>query len=292
MPQNVDRFDSYKNFFIRPDDIFILGYPRSGTTRLQELIWIIANDFDFKTLMEYDCGTRIPFFESPELSFELREKPLVTSFEEMSSPRTIKSHLPVQFLPDEIWTKKPKLIHISRDPKDAIISLFYLLNDFSPVPIKLEDFLEDFLSDNVMYCPYREYVWNFLNLPDYENILYLTYEEMSADLDGTIQKVGKFLGKTVSEENASKIKDYLNFEKMKNRKTNDNKFAYKKMMQIMHPNLNNDVTFIRKGVIGGYRSDMPKEYADRIDYWYAESGNLNQGYNYKNYAAIKKIFGS
>ena len=62
-PENVDRFDSYKNFSIRPDDIFVLGYPRSGTTRLQELVWIIANDFDFETQLEYDCDTRIAFFE-------------------------------------------------------------------------------------------------------------------------------------------------------------------------------------------------------------------------------------
>ena len=142
---------------------------------------------------------------------------MVTSFEEMSSPRTIKSHLPVQFLPDEIWTKKPKLFHISRDPKDTVISLFYLLKDFSPTPIKLEDFLEDFLSDDVMYCPYRENLWNYLNLPNYENILYLTYEDMSTDLDVSIQKVAKFLGKTVSDENADRIKDYLKFENMKSK---------------------------------------------------------------------------
>ena len=61
-PENVERFDSYKNFSIRPDDIFILGFPRSGTTRLQELVWIIANDFDYKTQLEYDCDTRIAFF--------------------------------------------------------------------------------------------------------------------------------------------------------------------------------------------------------------------------------------
>ena len=135
----------------------------------------------------------------------------------MSNPRTIKSHLPVQFLPDEIWTKKPKLIHISRDPKDAVISLYYLINDFSPVPIKLEDFLDDFLSDNVLYCPYRENLWNYLNLPDYENILHLTYEDMTADIDGAIQKVAKFLGKTMSDQNSAKINDYLDFENMKSK---------------------------------------------------------------------------
>jgi hypothetical protein len=163
---------------------------------------------------------------APEFSFEFREKPLATSFEEMTSPRTIKSHLPVQLLPDEVWTKNPKLIHISRDPKDVAISFFHLSNAFCLNPSTLEDFLEDFLSDAVIYTPYREYVLNYLNLPDYKNILYLTYEEMSADLDATIQKVGKFLGKSVSNENAEKIKDYLKFENMKSKVLKFNFYSF------------------------------------------------------------------
>ncbi|KAL7020040.1 hypothetical protein ACKWTF_011356 [Chironomus riparius] len=77
-PQYVEKLESFKNFSVRPDDVFILGFPRSGTTRLQELVWIIANDFDFETLMEYDCDARIVFFETPEWSFQLRQKPLAT----------------------------------------------------------------------------------------------------------------------------------------------------------------------------------------------------------------------
>jgi hypothetical protein len=79
----------------------------------------------------------------------------------------------------------------------------------------LKDYLDDFLDDAVMYSPYREYVQNYLNLPDYENILHLTYEEMVGDLEGTIQKVANFLGKKVSDENLERIKEYLKFENMK-----------------------------------------------------------------------------
>lgn len=140
---------------------------------------------------------------------------MAKSFQDMKSPRTMKCHLPVQLLPDEIWTKKPKLLHISRDPKDVAVSDYHLMKNFSSVPIKIEDFLEDFLDDAVMYSPYREYVWNYLNLPGYENILYLTYEKMSADLEGTIQMVADFLGKELTKENMEKIKEYLKFDNMK-----------------------------------------------------------------------------
>jgi hypothetical protein len=158
----------------------------------------------------------------PEWSFLLREKFLAKSFEDMKSPRSMKCHLPVQLLPDEFWTKKPKSFYISRDPKDVAVSQYHFSKVYSDVLGKLEDFLDDFMADKIRLGPYRENMWNYMNLPDSENICYLTYEEMSADLDVAIKKVADFLRKTVSVENADKIKDYLKFENMKSEK-NSNK---------------------------------------------------------------------
>ncbi|KAL7020046.1 hypothetical protein ACKWTF_011362 [Chironomus riparius] len=276
----ADKLDFYKNFCIRPNDIFILGYPRSGTSRLQELVWIIANDFDFKTLVEYDADARCINFEIRDWSLKWREKTLISSLEDMPSPRLMKSHLPAQLLPNEVWTKKPKLFYISREVKDVAISQFHLLSCSYSNSINFDDYLEDFLNDNVMFSPYRENLWNYLNLPDYENILYLTYEEMSADLDLAIDKVAEFLEKSVSDENAEKIKDYLKFENMKARKTNDNKQTYNILLKHLNSNNHKDYNFIRKGVVGGYKNEMSSVYIDKFDEWFAKSKSLNQGFNY------------
>ena len=133
----------------------------------------------------------------------------------MKSPRSMKCHLPVQLLPDEFWTKKPKSFYISRDPKDVAVSHYHFSNSFLTSPENLEDFLDNFMADKIIHGPYRENMWNYVNLPDNENICFLTYEEMSGDLDGAIIKVANFLCKTVSQENIKKIKDYLKFENMK-----------------------------------------------------------------------------
>jgi len=55
-------------------------------------------------------------------------------------------------------------------------------------------------------------------------------------------------------------------------------------LQSLDPNFQNDISlnYIRKGVVGGYKDEMPQEYADRIDKWYAERKNLNQGYNHRD----------
>jgi len=53
---------NYSHFKIRSDDIFVLSFPKSGTTWTQEMVWLIANDCDFigaKTLLR----ERFPFLE-------------------------------------------------------------------------------------------------------------------------------------------------------------------------------------------------------------------------------------
>ncbi|CAG9808647.1 unnamed protein product [Chironomus riparius] len=286
-PKVADNLMTVKNFSVRPHDIFLCGFLRSGTTRLQELVWIIANDFDFNTQMEFDSKARIPTLETPEWSFKLREKPFANSMQELLNPRVIKSHLPVQLLPDQIWTVKPKIIFNSRDPKDNVISFYHLLNTYSSVPLYLEEFLDKFISDDLVYTPYREYISNYLNLSQFENILCLTYEDTSADLDGTIQKVAHFLGKTVSTENVKLIKNYLKFENMKEKFGKDkisgnHEHDQKIAAQSLDPNSRNNRAFFRRGIVGGFKDEMPQEYVDRIDDWYSKAGSLNQGFNLRD----------
>lgn len=57
------KLKNIKMFSIFDDDVFVIGFPRSGTTRLQEMVWIILNDFNFQMATEYDTYVRSPFFE-------------------------------------------------------------------------------------------------------------------------------------------------------------------------------------------------------------------------------------
>jgi hypothetical protein len=134
----------------------------------------------------------------------------------MASPRILKTHLPVQLLPDQVWTKKPKIIYVSRDVKDVAVSNYHFWYSLDVKrKVDMHEYFDTFMNGSVVYGPYRESVQNYLNMPDYENIMFITYEGMSADLDGTILNVAKFLGKEISIENRLKLKEHLTFENMK-----------------------------------------------------------------------------
>lgn len=138
----------------------------------------------------------------------------MSTFDVISKPRTIRTHLPVQLLPDEVWNKKPKIIYVSRHPKDVAISTYYFFKNYGCVQ-SLSTFLENFLNDEGFLSPYREHRLNYWNIPDYPKILYLTYELITLDIDAAIRKVSDFLEVSISNDNFEKLKDHLKFDKMK-----------------------------------------------------------------------------
>lgn len=63
LPEFYFFVDKYKDFEVREDDIIISGFPRSGTTRAQELVWLVANDCDFESALIHESDVRCPYFE-------------------------------------------------------------------------------------------------------------------------------------------------------------------------------------------------------------------------------------
>ena len=101
-----ERWEKLKSFEIRPDDVFITGYPRSGTTWTQQIVKLLRNNGkDDGVLLRNngkDDGVRldltIPFMEfigSPPANHMEYEVDL----ESLPSPRAFKSNLPYEFAP-------------------------------------------------------------------------------------------------------------------------------------------------------------------------------------------------
>src|SRR5207249_11559783 len=79
---------THLEFVPRTDDVFIVTYPRSGTTWMQMILYQLTTDgnMDFTHIAEY-C----PWFEK-----SLRS---ARGFETRPSPRLFKSHLPYREIP-------------------------------------------------------------------------------------------------------------------------------------------------------------------------------------------------
>jgi hypothetical protein len=86
-----------KTFETREDDVFIVTYPKSGTTWLQEIVYVIRNDCDFEAAKRESLDTRVPFLEFP--------LPGMPAIKNMKSPRSLKTHYPMSLLPENLENK-------------------------------------------------------------------------------------------------------------------------------------------------------------------------------------------
>jgi hypothetical protein len=107
-----------KEFKTRKEDVWVTSFPKSGTTWLQEIVYLIMNDCDFEKAKSKTIDERSPFIEFPT--------PGIKYINNLESPRIIKTHLPIEFLPDDIENKS-KVVYIVRNPKDTCVSFYHFI---------------------------------------------------------------------------------------------------------------------------------------------------------------------
>lgn len=138
-----------------------------------------------------------------------------TKEDEYKPPFHIKNHLPAAFLPKNVWTIKPKIIYVARNPKDAAISFYHHFKLAYQYQGTCEDFLGLFIDGLVEFGPQASHILDFWKLRNEDNVLFLTFEEMKKDLKNVIRRVAVFLDKTIEDKKVDELYDHLQINKMR-----------------------------------------------------------------------------
>ncbi|XP_053118297.1 sulfotransferase 1C2-like [Hemicordylus capensis] len=244
------------DFKARPDDLLICTYPKAGTTWIQEIVDMMQHGGDPQKCARAPIYVRIPFIEiCPSIFSRLEEA------EAMLSPRTLKSHLPVQLLPPSFWEQNCKIIYVARNAKDNAVSYFHFhrMDQEMPEPGNWDQFLDNFLTGKLSYGSWFDHVRGWWEAKDRYPILYLFYEDMKEDLAREIRKVAQFLGLELSEPVLNRIVRHTAFESMK-----ANPMAN---YSTMPPHLMDHTTspFMRKGTVGDWKEQFTVAQSERLD---------------------------
>jgi hypothetical protein len=226
-------------FEARPDDVYVATFPKSGTTLMQMIVYQLRTDgrMDFAHL-----NAVFPWIE-----MEIQRNRL-KHLNQLPSPRNFKTHLAASHLPIETG----KYIYVVRDLRDVIVSAYHHNRLLGGIEQTLEQMTQRFLrgsSGNPLQSSWFEHVESWWALRDRPNVLFLSYEGMLADLEGTVRQVARFLEIPVREEDMPRILEQCSFESMKR---NEAKFDPRLQWAVA-----DTPGFIRQGKAGSGRELAP-----------------------------------
>ncbi|XP_025781608.1 amine sulfotransferase-like [Puma concolor] len=249
---DIGFIENLDDFVIRESDVFIITYPKSGTSWFQQLLSLIYFEEHRKGIGNLETVDRVPFFEYNFRKMDFVERP---------SPRLFATHLPYYLVPRGLKNKKAKIIYIYRNPKDVMCSYFHFSKNVTlQVTSSFEEFMEQFLEGKVLGSLWFDHIKGWYEHKSLFNIQFLMYEEMKKDLKGSLSKVCKFLGKELSEEEMDSIVRQATFQNMKY----DPRANYKNIIKTRY-GLEAKGHFLRKGTIGDWKNHMTVEQNERFD---------------------------
>ncbi|PNF29575.1 hypothetical protein B7P43_G01904 [Cryptotermes secundus] len=245
-PPGCAMFAEYRNYAdrvrrlaVREDDVWVVTYPKSGTTWMQEMVWLLVNNLDYKTARSILQTERSPYLETGCLVKEAARtkaniRDSVREVEMLKSPRCIKTHLPLQMLPEQLWTVRPKIIYVARDAKDVAVSYYNHHRLFFGYAGSSEDFFEALvIALTVGVCL------------------------------GT--RTADFLNCTLNSEEMKQLCDHLSFESMKNNPSVSHEIEVAKLRG-MQTNINGEIQpFMRKGKVGSWKQDITPETEKKLN---------------------------
>ena len=169
-------------FEVRPTDVFISSYPRSGTTLTQWILYLLTHEEQSDPAHLTKVS---PWFERSLAIGEVTASEL----ERFPSPRVFKSHLPRQWLPDGA-----RYIYVERDGLDVLVSYFHFYRAYLGFEGTLDDFYARFMDGRIQYGSWFEHVAGWRERACDPDVLIVRYEDLLSDRKASIERIIEFLG--------------------------------------------------------------------------------------------------
>jgi len=248
--------ESYvKEFRPRESDIWLLTYPKSGTHWTLGILNMLMPD--------QDPGSPAGFVELTPAS----EK------EALPSPRILNTHLHLKEfrIPFKDTLEHTKMIHVIREPKDVITSLYHFIKALNILSVPYEGSIHDlfylFLEGKMPYGSYFDYMlewWPFIQQHQWTpsnpqgTVLLLKYAQMKADPKGQVKRIADFLGLERDDEFLEKVVKSSSIDEM--RKTRG-----AQLNSIFTEEAVKAGGLYRKGIVGDWQKYFTEEQAEEFD---------------------------
>lgn len=254
----TDNWENIQNFQARPDDILIATYPKAGTTWVSYILDLL---YFGQTAPERQ--TSIPIYQRvPFLEICVPVMPPGTELANNlpTSPRLIKTHLPIQFVPKSFWEQNCRIIYVARNAKDNAVSYFHFdrMNMVQPEPGDWSNFLQRFIEGKMVFGSWYDHVTDWWKKKQNNSrLLYLFFEDLVEDTGRELDRLCSFLEISPSVEEKERIRGGVQFDNMKK-----NSMANYSTIQVMDFKIS---PFMRKGKVGDWRNHFTVAQNEQFD---------------------------
>ncbi|ELT87177.1 hypothetical protein CAPTEDRAFT_159887 [Capitella teleta] len=242
-------------------DVLVSTYPRSGTAMIVEIAWLLMNDLNVEKAKAVSQVDRNLFLDlcSPDFK-SVFGRPLHSDNFSLA-----RSHLPYHML-EEHAKRETKIIVGYRNPKDSLVSLYHFyrmnrhLGNFAGT---FDEFFELFKDKHLIYGDIIDHNLGWWNIRDRPNTMYVNYEDLAEEPAREVRRMAEFLSKEVSDEDVSKIVNWVSFGNMKDCKSTN----YEECTHTDH----NISPYMRKGTVGDWKNYLNDDQSKYIDEQYEEN---------------------
>lgn len=238
-----------KEFVAKDDDVFVVTYPRSGTTWTEQMVHLLVNKGQQG---EQRLTDAVPWVET----LPHRPNGMTKFLETMPQRRLFTSHLPYSLMP-HIGNTTAKIVYVARNPKDVAISTYFHNQSKAGYEGSWDEHFQLFLYEDVGFGPYFDHVlpWWQASQKD-KNILFLKYEDMKHDHAGNIAKLASFLDIRADSQLIETVVRLSSFQSMTSNETTNFDWIPQKADKPKH---------FRKGDIGDWRNHFSAEQSQQMD---------------------------
>ena len=234
-----------------PTDVYIVTPPKCGTTWMQQIVHGLRT----RGSMDFDDITRVvPWINmAHDMGIDIHAP-------QVASPRAFKTHTPLNELP-----RGGKYIVVLRHPYDALLSHYRFFEGtfFEKGAIDLPDFARGHFIPGHDIWKHVLAVWERRNDPD---VLLLCFENMKADLGGTVEKVARFIGIPLDAELEDVVVRQADIEFMQSHEDqfNDTILLEKRRIPMQLPR-GGKLQKVKSGNVGDSRLGVPEEIKRELD---------------------------
>jgi Sulfotransferase domain len=255
-PPKLVQSDCWGDYRPGPNDVLACSFFKSGTTWLLQIATQIAfrGDAEFEWIHDV-----VPWPDAlpNERKYVI---PLSDPSPQLYSPtgkRVIKTHLPFSGLPP---LEGAKMIAVVRDPKDVCVSGYHFIKGVAmgPMMTSVPSHLRIFLEPDCYLGDWAEHCASWWAIRDRPDVLFLTYEEMRADLPGTVRRIAAFMGVDLAPAEFDRVVERSSFAWMR---------AHQSMFNFGKPRswLAGEVEMVRAGRSGAAGTLLSQAQLDLID---------------------------